>query len=143
GLKTKDRPRKWTKKLIESEIHKVKETLVTERMPTTSEVRDLGRNDLHCAICKNGGYQPWSKKLRTSQKESETQKGRKYEQKDKRIVERKGMDINDMTNGHPFDLVVNGNVKIDVKMGMAHNHHNSRCHTFRPSSKYSTCDLYI
>ncbi|PAE27891.1 hypothetical protein CHI07_16980 [Paenibacillus sp. 7884-2] len=143
GLPMKNRAKKWTNDLIEKEINDSMNVLCITRMPTASELMSIGRNDLHCAISKGLTYREWANKLEISMKESETTRGQRYERLIEEMIVNKGHEVESMTTKHPFDLLVNGNVKVDVKMGVAHNHFGSRAHTFRPSSKYSTCDIYV
>lgn len=135
--------RKWTDELIREKIKKSMVILCIKRMPTASELTSIGRNDLHCAISKYGTYRAWADRLDLEMKSSETSKGHKYEQYIKDILVNKGHEVAEMTTGHPYDLLVSENLKVDVKVGVAHNHFGSRAHTFRPSSKNSTCDIYI
>src|SRR5699024_12772503 len=51
--------------------------------------------------------------------------------------------VEKMTTKHPYDLLVNENVKVDIKVGRVHYHFGSKAHTFRLAKKYSTCDIYI
>jgi hypothetical protein len=143
GLSMKVREGKWTKYLIEKEIKESMNVLCIERMPTAGELTSIGKNDLHCAISKKFTYRYWSNRLGIAMKSSETTKGQSYERLAEKMLIKKGHEVENMTTKHPFDLLVNGNVKVDVKMGVAHNHFGSRAHTFRPSSQYSTCDIYI
>ncbi len=134
---------KWTDELIEKELLKSIKVLQIERMPTANELKTIGRNDLHCKISRTKKYSGWAEHLGLELKQSETVKGQKYESKLKKRLESKGYKVEDMTTKHPYDLLVNKNVKIDVKVSAPHYHFGSRCHTFRPSKKHPTCDLYI
>ncbi len=143
GLPMKKRQSKWNKNTIIEDTKKAMVTLGVKRMPTASELMSIGRNDLHCAISKRFTYSVIAKHMNIEMKSSETNTGNKYEDVAKRLIESKGYQVKKMTTKHPFDLLVEGNVKIDVKMGAAHYHFGSRAHTFRPSSEYSTCDIYV
>ena len=49
-----------------------------------------------------------------------------------------------MTTKYPFDLLVNGLVKIDVKSACAYYSKNgSRLHTFGINKEVATCDIYM
>jgi len=143
GLPMKVREGKWTEDLIEKEIKDSMNVLCVTRMPTAGELMSIGRNDLHCAIGKKLTYREWSNRLGVAMKNSETTRGQRYERLAENMLIKKGHEVESMTTKHPFDLLVNGNVKVDVKMGVAHNHFGSRAHTFKLSSEYSTCDIYI
>lgn len=145
GLKKKNNPmRKWTDDKIENGIKEIMKTLNIDRMPSASELKSIGRNDIHCAISKHDlKYSGWAEKLGIERKSSDTLKGQEYEGILERTLKEKGYTVERMTTKYPYDLVVNDHVKVDVKVGGAHYHYNSRCHTFRPSKVYPTCDLYI
>lgn len=135
--------RKWSDSVIEKEIIRSMSTLHIKRMPTSSELLSIGRSDLQNAITKHGGFRHWRKALSLNLAENETNKGQKYEVKVSEFLKTIGHKTNQMTTGHPYDLLVNENVKVDVKVGSAHYHFGCRAHTFRPSSEHSTCDIYI
>lgn len=114
-----------------------------KRMPTASELTSIGRNDLHCKIGRTKTYKGWAEHLELQLKSSETTKGNEYEELVAKIIRGLGYEVKEMTTKHPYDLLINDSVKVDVKVGGAHNHFGSRAHTFRPSKKFATCDLYI
>ncbi len=134
---------KWTDEKIKQGILDSIKVLQIDRMPTANELKDIGRNDLHCKVSRTKKYRGWAEELGLELKESETVKGNKYEDYVAEVLEGLGYEVERMTTKHPFDLLVNGSLKIDVKVGAPHTHFGTRCHTFRPSKKFATCDLYI
>src|SRR5690606_15825045 len=99
---------------------------------------------LHCAISKSKKkYRGWAEEIGLELKESETFKGNKWETYVAEVIRGMGFKVEQMTTKHPYDLLVNGAVKIDVKVGTSHKHFGTRCHTFATNKKYATCDLYI
>lgn len=143
GLPMRKRKKKWTDDVIEKELASVVKSLRINTMPSSGDLISLGRLDLQVAISKNGGFRYWAEKLKLDKKESASNKGLDYEDKAKLELIERGFKVDAMTNGHPYDLLVNGNVKVDVKVSSPHYYRGDRNHTFRPSSKYSTCDIYI
>lgn len=146
NIPMKEREKKWTDQLIEEEIVKSMKILCVDRMPTASELQSIGRNDLHCAISRSKyKYSGWSKRLKVSMKDSETTKGNSYE----RIVGKSikvlfpHMEIQQTSTKHPYDLLVNGCVKLDVKVASPHYHFGTKAHTFALNKKHPTCDIYI
>lgn len=135
----------WTDVKVKEELLKCIDTLMLDRMPTAQELKDIGRNDLHCKISKTKKYSGWANELGLKLKESETAKGNRYEEHVRQLIERSSshLKVKKMTTKHPYDLLVNDCVKIDVKAGKAHNHLGTRAHTFRLSKKYATCDIYV
>ncbi|MCA1029311.1 hypothetical protein LCM23_25190 [Cytobacillus kochii] len=136
---------RWNDELIKSELKKCISYLQIDRMPTASELITLGRNDLHCKISKTKKYSGWAKEIGLEMKSSETTKGNTYEfyilEKIKEISS--GFSVKKMSTKHPYDLLVNDCVKVDVKVCKAHNHFGSRAHTFGINKKYATCDIYV
>jgi len=134
----------WTEEKIKKGIKDCMIALHIKRMPTASEFKSLERNDLHCKISRTKKYSGWASELGLELKESETKTGNEYEL----IVKEKldnfsGFDVKRMSTKHPYDLLINDCLKVDVKVGVAHNFYGSRAHTFALNKKYATCDLYI
>lgn len=136
--------KKWTPELIESELRKCIESLMLDRMPTAAELREqLGRNDLHVQVGRTKKYSGWAAHLGLSLKSCETHMGNSYENKVGSLLVSKGYEVESMTTKHPYDLLVNGTVKIDVKVAKPNYHFKVRCHTFGVNKKEQTCDVYI
>lgn len=136
----------WTDDKIHEHIKESIETLRIDKMPTVSELRSIGRGDLANAITKSKlKYSGWAKKLKLETKQSETNKGQNFEKMAiQDLIERfEGSDIKKMTSNYPFDLLFNDSVKIDVKVGMKHNHFGTPSYTFRTAKKYGSCDFYL
>lgn len=136
----------WTDEKIESAIKKSMIVLAIKRMPTRSELDDIGMCDLSNAISKSDyKFSGWANKLKIKTKSSETNTGMIYERiAEENIKEHiKNVDIKQMSANHPFDILVNDSVKIDVKVGKIHNHFGTPSYTFRTGKKYGSCDLYL
>lgn len=136
---------KWTDKLVKEEIMKVIDSLSLNRMPTRKEIEFVTKNSkLTDRINRTKGYYGWAKELNLSIKDSETTLGKKYEFIAKKILEDKGYKVEKMSQNYPFDLLVNDNIKIDVKTGKIFiSNVNSRYYTFNLYKKYATCDIYM
>ncbi|MCK6203948.1 hypothetical protein KZX50_00605 [Bacillus infantis] len=137
---------KWTEELIESELRKCIKSLQINRMPSADELKMLGRNDLHCKISRTKKYKGWADTLGIPLKSSETTKGNKYEWFIKKRIEAISdhLNVEKMATKHPYDLLVNDCVKIDVKVAAPHMlRGQSRVHTFGLNKKYATCDIYV
>lgn len=146
NLETKKREKMWTDELIKEQILSCMQKYCIKRMPTASELTSIGRNDLHCAISKSEyKYSGWARKLGLETKASETSKGNKYEYwvKNHLVNSYQHLWIQKMTTKHPYDLLVNGCVKVDVKVAAPHHHFGSRAHTFALNKKFATCDIYV
>jgi hypothetical protein len=143
GLPRRKAVSKWSLSKIEGELLKYISDNDLKRMPSKPEMIKNGRNDLGCAMTRYKGMRWWADKVGLPMKETETNKGNAYERLTKKILSLKGHDVKEMTTKYPYDLLVNGNVKIDVKVSSPGDIRGSRVHTFRPSKEYPTCDLYI
>lgn len=136
---------KWTDDLIIEEIEKVKIALDIDRMPSSSEIKLItGRTALINAILRNGGYKTWADKLGLKTKESETKFGKRYEKSLNKYLTRKGYKVEQMTMKHPYDLLINDCVKIDVKASRRYYYDEKNYYyTFNLEKKSASCDIYV
>jgi hypothetical protein len=130
---------------IEDHIINTINVLNIKRMPSASEIRNLkGNNILHNTIVRSGGYEYWANKLKLEIKNSDTKFGREYEDFSKIILIEKGYEVERMTVKHPFDLLINNRIKIDVKVGNPYYQPSgSRVHKYGLGKKYGSCDFYL
>lgn len=134
----------WTEELLINRIFDVIKILKLKRMPTKSEIFSLRHNDpLHNKIVRTGGYRFWAGKLNLEIKESESKLGWNFEEIASDILKNKGFIVKGMPIKHPFDLLVNNRIKVDVKCATPYKLNGSIVHTFGINKKYQTCDLYI
>ncbi len=134
---------KWTDELIAEEILKVKTTLCIDRMPSNSEIKKVVGCALGNAISKHGGFKYWADKLSLKFKNSETSTGKEYEQKIMNLLLGKGYEVERMTTKHPYDLLVNQNIKVDVKVSNLYKGPKGEFHTFNLEKHNHNCDLFI
>lgn len=136
---------KWSDTKIKEEIYKIMKTLNINRMPSCNEIKIVTKETSLCnAIMRNGGVKKWANILNLSLSECNTRTGQDAEYKIKSILENKGFKVDKMQLKHPYDLLVNDNIKIDVKISNKYKSDkgwNSYC--FNLEKKYPTCDLYI
>lgn len=137
--------RRWSHELIKEETLKVIHELGLDRMPTQKEIRNYtGNYGLSCAISKrNGGFYTLAKELNMNMKKSDTQTGKNCEALAMKIIESYGFSVKRMTTKHPFDLLVNDKVRIDVKASHLYRGPNGNFYTFSTNKKYATCDVYF
>lgn len=145
GLQSKKNIVKLSRDEAKSLIIEVVNELKLNRMPSGNEIRSVFNNYvLHNYISRHGGFRQFAEELNLSIKESETQLGQDYEQIAISILKDKGFKIEKMSTGHPFDLLINNVVKVDVKVARPHMlRGNDRVHTFGINKKYGSCDIYI
>lgn len=135
---------KWTDELIESELRKSIEVLNLNRMPTSSELKSIGRNDLHCKVGRTKKYSGWAEHLGLELKRSDTVVGNGKELQVARLLELKGYEVERMSTKHPYDLLVDGVVKVDVKFANSYLLKGvHKTFTFSLAKKFPTCDIYI
>lgn len=133
----------WTDELVESTIYDCMSKLGIKRMPTGNELINLNRRDLHCRICRSGGYKGWAEKLNLQLTQCDTRFGQEYELIAKEILEDKGFVVETTSCRHPFDLLLNSKVRVDVKVANPTNIKGSRAHCFRLGKVEPTCDFYM
>jgi hypothetical protein len=135
---------KWTDELVREEILKSKDRLALDRMPTANELKAIGRNDLHCKISRTKKYSGWADDLGLELSRCETRLGNNYELTVAKELESMGFKIEQMTTKHPYDILVDGYVKVDVKASNLFKHTNGQeWWTFHLAKENPTCDIYI
>lgn len=104
----------WTTSLIESELRAI--CISFGYMPSCQQMRDLGRNDLMCAITKNGGLFAWSDRVGFKRRASDSDFGWYGEEIVASILRERGHRVErSVAVKAPFDLLVDGVLRIDVK----------------------------
>ena len=113
-------------------------------MPSNNEVIEMtGSYALANAIQKNGGYEYWANRLGLERKHSETKVGIEYERKVAEMLRKGGHNVQETTIKHPYDLLVDGCVKVDVKVASTSLTRGSKVHAYRIAKRQHTCDFYI
>ena len=134
----------WTDELIKERILEVVDFHGYNRMPTMKEIEDYyGNTALVKKIGNTGGFDAWAEKLELPRKPCESVLALQYEKYAKKTLEEKGFRCELTSVKHPYDILVNGGVKIDVKVSNLVAIGDSRAYTFNIEKKQPTCDLYI
>lgn len=134
----------WSDEKTKEAILKVKDFLELDRMPTRAEIENFYQdNRLSCRISKTGGFYHWAKILGLEVKQSETGLGILMERYARNELLEKGYECELTSTKFPYDLLVNGRVKIDVKTGRKTRTHGYGFYSFSLEKKQQTCDLYI
>lgn len=137
---------RWTNAKIENEIKNVMSALNISRMPSASEIKNVtNSNGLAIKITRTGGFKFWSNKLKLENKNSETKLGNDYEILVENILNDKGYIVEKMTTKHPYNLLINNNIKVDIKVSRYYKPLNNKFkyHTFNLERKYHNCDIFI
>ncbi|MEK5070740.1 hypothetical protein [Sporosarcina sp. FSL K6-1508] len=134
----------WSNELVRSELLKSIKILGIKRMPSAEELKSIGRNDLHCKISRTKKYSGWADNLGLELKSSETNLGQEFEKEVSRLIDNLGFDVVRMSTKHPYDILIENSVKVDVKVANPYLlRGQSRVHTFNLSKVNPTCDIYI
>lgn len=135
----------WTEESIEKALIQYIDTHDLKRMPSKPDLINSGEGALGNALTRHKGMKWWADKIGVELKESETKTGNTYEYLAMKKIEdiSNHLSVEKMSSKHPYDLLVNGCVKVDVKVGRAHRHFEARAHTFALNKKYATCDIYV
>ena len=135
----------WNYNNIKAELMNVINALNINRMPSSSEIKLVMKDySLVNAIRRHGGSTWWSYHLDIPQRECETRTGYAGEIKIKALLESKGYEVKKMSVKHPYDLLVNDNIKIDVKS--AHKYNSNKgwsSYSFNLEKSNPTCDIYV
>lgn len=136
--------KEWSDDLVKIEILKVMRALNINRMPTRKEIELVTQNSsLTNRISRTKGYYGWAEELGLSLKPSETNFGKEHEYLVKELLEHKGYQVIKMAQNYPFDLLVNNNIKVDVKTSRLYKGTKGEFYTFNLEKKYASCDIYI
>lgn len=135
---------KWDRDSIEIAIKAVMSTAKIDTFPTRTLIRQITGNEaLGCAISRNGGTQYWAKRLGVEMKRCESKMGHEYECMCKRYLTIMGYNCEFTSARYPYDILVNDNIKIDVKSGKLHQYENGKFFTFNIEKEMPTCDIYV
>lgn len=127
-------------------IMRVKEEMGYNHFPTHSEIISFyGNESLTNRITRSGGTKYWAKRLNLPIKSCESDFGDKYElYAIEHIKETVGFDAYQTKPRYPYDLVVNSNIKVDVKVSKTiTNKQGVKTNTFNLEKKEPTCDIFI
>ncbi len=136
---------RWSDELIQDRILEVVNALKLDRMPSRSEVIKYYRSSgLAGKISKEpGGWYKWAERLNLPIKNSETGLAKQYEAVAADKLMSLGHEVERMPQNFPYDLLVDGAVKIDVKVSNLFRGKAGNFYTYNLEKKYCTCDIYI
>lgn len=135
---------KWTDDLVIDKINEVVDFLKLDRMPSRSEIEQYyGNHALINKISKTGGFYKYAKLLGLEIKNSESKLGIEYELKIISILQSMGFSAEHTSVKHPYDILVNGRVKIDVKVANISIVRGSKMYSFHLDKSMHSCDLYV
>ena len=127
----------WTDDMVQAKILDCVSALGLKRMPSRADFHNFyGSDALTNRIRRSGGYYDWADRLGLPMKESETHTGKDGEAIAKELLEQHGFTVKRMSTRYPYDLYVNGCVKVDVKTAHQTKTANiAKCYSFGLSKK--------
>lgn len=129
---------------IEEQLLDVVEFLDIDRMPTHKEMKETtGSYSLSNKINKTGGSKYWAERLGFKIKRSETGLSFVTEAEVERTLRNMGHKCELTSAKFPYDILVDGVVKIDVKAARVTKVRNSPVYSFNLEKKKQTCDVYV
>lgn len=135
---------KWTNDMVAREIMKIANLYSPPRMPSNAEVIEhCGNYKLSNAIQKRGGYAEWAERLGLELKKSDSYTGIKTEKEMAQKLADKGFEVESTTVKFPYDLLLNGCVKVDVKAANLSYVRDYQVHAYRVAKPQQTCDFYL
>ncbi len=136
---------KWTDEMVKKEIRKVMESLNIDRMPSRKEIELVTQNSsLTNKISKSGGFYHWAERLGLGIKSSETSLAIiKEKEIAEYITERLGWETELTPLKFPYDILVGGVVKIDVKFSNGYDYGNGRYFSFNLEYTMPKCDVLV
>lgn len=136
--------KKWTEEKVKDEIFKVMNALGIERMPSRSEVEMVTKNSaLTNKIAKNGGFYHWAEKLGLDIKGSETSLGIQKEHEIKQKLKSLGHSVDLTPIKFPYDLLVDDEVKVDVKFSEGYSYKHGFYYSFNLEYDLPKCDILV
>lgn len=133
----------WTEEKVISGIYGVMKFHGIKRMPSRTEIEKCTCDSgLTGRISKTGGFYAWAEKLGLEIKQCETKLGVDNEIAVCEKLKALGYEAELTSVKSPYDILVNGRTKIDVKCGKAVNYGNGLFFTYNLEKKQPTCDLY-
>ena len=136
--------KKWTESTICDAIMEIAGT--SGVMPTHALMDEVtGNKALSVAMSKRGGTKHFAELLGLKTVECESKYGEEYEFLCMEQIEQKlGLLSEKMQIRYPYDILVAGAVKIDVKASRpVKSQCNSRFFTFNLEKKAQTCDIFV
>lgn len=137
---------RWNRQKVKDSVLEVVDFYKLKRMPSRNELKEYYKNGaLTSRISKEPrGYYGIAEELGLPMKDSETNTGKQYEYKIKEILEQKSYKVEKMSQNFPYDLLVNDNVKIDVKVSRLYNAQQGYgFYSYNIERGFPKCDVYM
>jgi hypothetical protein len=134
----------WSDDKIKEELKSVIDRGKMDRMPSAKEIiRISGDNRLTNAIAKHGGFRHWASKIGLPMKETDTLFGWMFEDVAKELLEKEDFSVEKTPCKFPYDLLIDGSVKINVKASRKYIGNAGNFYAFNLERKFPACDIYF
>lgn len=134
--------RRWTEGDIDKEV-RAAAMLFGGRMPSAPELQGAGNNALAAQISRSpGGYRAVAKRLGLSLKDSCTAFGQDWEAYVDTVLKNVGRESVRQTTRAPFDLLVDGKVRVNVKSARWHKYGPCKGFFFGIAQTWKHCDVF-
>lgn len=134
----------WNNENIASAVMDIVNTRGLDHMPSVAEINEYyGDHKLTNAITKHGGQTKWANILGLEIKQSDTQFGQKYEKFMYEYLTEYGFECELTGVRCPYDILVDGCVKVDVKTSKITKIREYNAYSFRLAKAMHTCDVYV
>lgn len=134
----------WDDSLIEYAIKDVIKIAKLDNFPTHKQMNEAtGSMALSNAVSKHGGTRYWADRLGLDTKPCESKLGEEYEVKCMEHIKHLGYRCEKTPHRHPYDILVENNVKVDVKCGNLYHGASGDFYTFNLEKSMPTCDIFV
>lgn len=136
---------KWNEETIEKAIYEIMEIAKITHFPTRSTIRKITGNEaLTNALRRHGGTRYWANKLQLEIKPCESRLGDEAELACMAFLSvNYGYDCEQTPVRYPYDILVNKNIKVDVKCSNLFHGKNGDFYTFNLGKSKPTCDIFV
>lgn len=143
--------KEWSDSVIEKELLDIINSNNMTTFPSHLEMNNFtGGTALSNAVSRSGGTKFWANRLNYPIKSSESKFGDYYELMAKEEIEKMfHFTALQTMPRYPYDLIINDNIKIDVKASRPHAQRNKGyekihySYTFNLEKENPTCDIFI
>lgn len=137
----------WNKDNIEKALRYMVEQTGQKTLPTHAETKKFyGNYKLSNAMRRNGGPRYWGERMNLEFKDCESRKGEQFEDYFVAEMLEKGFDaerVNYDEPRFPFDVLINGCVKVDVKVARVFGSDKQGYYSFNLEHKKHSCDFFV
>ena len=139
--------KKWADGEVEESIMNMVNTLKLDHFPTKAEMIEFyGNRSLAGKVSKSGGSRYYASKLNLRLADSESEFGNFFEELAiDEILENTGFSSLHTNVKYPYDLLTNGNIKVDIKASKKVKNKNANFpyHSFNLEKREPTCDIFV